>query len=281
MEEAFWPATSNATTTKCWAWRAAPMSRRSRAPTANWRCSFIPTAIRTIPTRKKNSRKPAKPTPILADQRKARRSTTVLATAACHNGGGGCGSLAARVPGFQRHFRRFFWLRRNLWRRVRRRTAQPGATRRRSARGPDPGIRRSGLWHREQGHQCAATKPAKAAAVSGAAAGKAPASLPPCNGHGQVRYQQGFFSMARTCPTCQGAGTMIEHPCPKCKGAAREPHSIRWRRRFLPGSRTARASCTPGMARRAARRTGGRPLRRAAREGAFRSSSAKARTCTA
>jgi molecular chaperone DnaJ len=36
-----------------------------------------------------------------------------------------------------------------------------------------------------------------------------------------VRYQQGFFSIARTCPNCQGAGTVLNDPCPKCKGQQR------------------------------------------------------------
>jgi molecular chaperone DnaJ len=53
---------------------------------------------------------------------------------------------------------------------------------------------------------------------SGAAPGKSPESCRTCNGRGQVRYQQGFFSIARTCPTCQGAGSVITDPCPKCKG---------------------------------------------------------------
>ena len=53
---------------------------------------------------------------------------------------------------------------------------------------------------------------------SGAAPGKAPVACSTCNGRGQVRYQQGFFSIARTCPTCQGAGSVITDPCPKCKG---------------------------------------------------------------
>jgi len=56
---------------------------------------------------------------------------------------------------------------------------------------------------------------------SGAAAGKAPVNCRSCGGRGQVRYQQGFFSMARTCPTCQGAGSVITDPCGKCKGEAR------------------------------------------------------------
>jgi molecular chaperone DnaJ len=53
---------------------------------------------------------------------------------------------------------------------------------------------------------------------TGAAGGKAPSQCKQCAGHGQVRYQQGFFSVARTCPVCQGTGTMIENPCPKCRG---------------------------------------------------------------
>jgi molecular chaperone DnaJ len=56
---------------------------------------------------------------------------------------------------------------------------------------------------------------------SGAAPGKAPVQCRTCNGHGQVRYQQGFFSIARTCPTCSGAGSVITDPCPKCKGEGR------------------------------------------------------------
>jgi molecular chaperone DnaJ len=56
---------------------------------------------------------------------------------------------------------------------------------------------------------------------SGAAPGKAPVSCRSCGGRGQVRYQQGFFSMARTCPTCQGAGSVITDPCLKCKGQGR------------------------------------------------------------
>ncbi len=56
---------------------------------------------------------------------------------------------------------------------------------------------------------------------SGGAKGKAPVACRTCNGHGQVRYQQGFFSIARTCPTCQGAGSVITDPCDKCKGEGR------------------------------------------------------------
>ena len=39
-----------------------------------------------------------------------------------------------------------------------------------------------------------------------------------CGGHGQVRYQQGFFSISRTCPQCGGAGKVIRDRCPACHG---------------------------------------------------------------
>jgi molecular chaperone DnaJ len=56
---------------------------------------------------------------------------------------------------------------------------------------------------------------------SGAASGKAPVTCRSCGGRGQVRYQQGFFSIARTCPTCQGTGNVITDPCLSCKGEGR------------------------------------------------------------
>ncbi|HEX7893770.1 MAG TPA: molecular chaperone DnaJ [Terriglobales bacterium] len=56
---------------------------------------------------------------------------------------------------------------------------------------------------------------------SGSAHGKAPAPCRTCGGRGQVRYQQGFFSIARTCPACQGAGSVISDPCTKCRGEGR------------------------------------------------------------
>ena len=56
---------------------------------------------------------------------------------------------------------------------------------------------------------------------SGAAPGKTAVTCRSCGGRGQVRYQQGFFSIARTCPTCQGSGSVITDPCSKCKGEGR------------------------------------------------------------
>ena len=57
---------------------------------------------------------------------------------------------------------------------------------------------------------------------SGIAPGHSPASCRTCGGRGQVRYQQGFFSIARTCSACQGRGTVITHPCRTCRGEGRQ-----------------------------------------------------------
>jgi molecular chaperone DnaJ len=56
---------------------------------------------------------------------------------------------------------------------------------------------------------------------SGAAPGTQPEACPTCNGTGQVRYQQGFFSVARTCSNCRGAGRIVRSPCDQCRGAGR------------------------------------------------------------
>lgn len=57
---------------------------------------------------------------------------------------------------------------------------------------------------------------------SGAAAGSKPTTCPQCQGRGQLRYQQGFFTVARTCGQCRGTGSVITKPCPACKGAGRQ-----------------------------------------------------------
>jgi molecular chaperone DnaJ len=57
---------------------------------------------------------------------------------------------------------------------------------------------------------------------SGAAAGSSPTTCPQCHGRGQQRFQQGFFTVARTCSRCQGTGRVIAKPCPTCKGEGRQ-----------------------------------------------------------
>ena len=53
---------------------------------------------------------------------------------------------------------------------------------------------------------------------TGAAKGRQPQTCPQCKGQGQVRFQQGFFSVARTCPQCSGTGSIITDPCKACAG---------------------------------------------------------------
>lgn len=63
---------------------------------------------------------------------------------------------------------------------------------------------------------------------TGAAKGKAPVTCTQCGGRGQQRFQQGFFSVARTCSVCGGTGTLIVDPCQTCRGETRvqTEHSI-------------------------------------------------------
>jgi molecular chaperone DnaJ len=53
----------------------------------------------------------------------------------------------------------------------------------------------------------------------GAKPGTTPQTCPQCNGSGQIRFQQGFFSIAKTCGKCNGHGQIVTNPCPKCEGA--------------------------------------------------------------
>ena len=56
---------------------------------------------------------------------------------------------------------------------------------------------------------------------SGAKSGTQPKTCPTCQGSGQVRMQQGFFSIQQTCPKCRGTGKFIADPCGSCHGAGR------------------------------------------------------------
>jgi len=59
---------------------------------------------------------------------------------------------------------------------------------------------------------------------SGAKPGTSPVTCPTCHGHGQVRMQQGFFSIQQTCPKCHGSGKFVQTPCAECHGAGRVKH---------------------------------------------------------
>jgi len=63
--------------------------------------------------------------------------------------------------------------------------------------------------------------PCKPCNGSGAKPGTQPKTCPSCNGSGQMRIQQGFFSMQQTCPRCHGSGQYIADPCRQCDGSGR------------------------------------------------------------
>ena len=63
---------------------------------------------------------------------------------------------------------------------------------------------------------------------TGAEGGRQPETCQQCGGRGQIRTQQGFFSVARTCPVCSGTGQVIRNPCRTCGGDTRvqKEHTI-------------------------------------------------------
>lgn len=56
---------------------------------------------------------------------------------------------------------------------------------------------------------------------SGSSSSQGRTSCPTCNGYGQVRYNQGFVTIARTCPQCSGSGQVLKDPCKNCGGSGR------------------------------------------------------------
>ena len=62
---------------------------------------------------------------------------------------------------------------------------------------------------------------------SGSKSGRGPVTCPQCHGRGQVRYQQGFFSVARTCNACAGRGSIVSDPCDTCRGETRITKEIK------------------------------------------------------
>jgi molecular chaperone DnaJ len=62
---------------------------------------------------------------------------------------------------------------------------------------------------------------------SGSASGRGPVTCTQCQGRGQIRYQQGFFSVARTCSACGGAGSVVTDPCTTCRGETRVSRELK------------------------------------------------------
>ncbi len=75
----------------------------------------------------------------------------------------------------------------------------------------------------------------EACAGGGAKPGTSPRTCPQCQGSGQVRFQQGFFSIAKTCGHCNGQGTIITNPCPVCNGSGAQRRVQQLNLRVPPG----------------------------------------------
>jgi molecular chaperone DnaJ len=70
---------------------------------------------------------------------------------------------------------------------------------------------------------------------NGAAPGTKPVPCPTCGGAGQVTFQQGFFSVARTCSRCRGTGSIVESVCKKCRGEGVLPTERKLQIKIPPG----------------------------------------------
>lgn len=90
-----------------------------------------------------------------------------------------------------------------------------------------------------QGKQIEITVPRHVACTScdgsGAKKGSSPKNCETCNGIGQVRIQQGFFSIQQTCPSCHGEGKVITDPCTACHGQGRVRESKKLTVKIPPG----------------------------------------------
>ncbi len=192
-----------------------PRTTTSRRPTASWPCSTIRIAIRTIRKRKSKFKEAKEAYEVLcdADKRAAydrfgHAGVDAHAGAAAGAGGAGFGGFA---DAFGDIFSEIFGAgrgRSNVYR---------GADLRynleisleEAARGTETKIRIPTL---EECETCRGL---------GAKPGTEPVTCQTCDGHGQVRMQQGFFSIAQTCPRCSGTGKVIRDPCGSCQGAGR------------------------------------------------------------
>lgn len=81
---------------------------------------------------------------------------------------------------------------------------------------------------------------------SGCAPGHKPSVCPQCNGSGQIRLSQGFFSISRTCNRCNGSGQIIKNPCVKCHGSGRTMSRRRVNVKVPAGSMTGLKLKIPG-----------------------------------
>ena len=81
---------------------------------------------------------------------------------------------------------------------------------------------------------------------SGSAPGSTPQRCAHCHGNGQIRIQQGFFTVARTCHHCGGIGRVISKPCQECRGNGRVSRERKLTVKIPPGIATAQRLRLPG-----------------------------------
>ena len=81
---------------------------------------------------------------------------------------------------------------------------------------------------------------------TGAKAGTGVQACQSCGGRGQLHYQQGFFTISRTCPACHGAGQVIREHCPDCRGQGRIERVRNIELRIPPGVDTGTRMRIPG-----------------------------------
>jgi molecular chaperone DnaJ len=70
---------------------------------------------------------------------------------------------------------------------------------------------------------------------SGSSTAQGKTTCSTCNGYGQVRYSQGFVTIARTCPNCSGTGQVLKDPCKTCNGAGRTERKVSLQVKVPPG----------------------------------------------
>jgi len=70
---------------------------------------------------------------------------------------------------------------------------------------------------------------------SGSSSAQGKTTCSTCSGYGQVRYSQGFVTIARTCPNCNGSGQVLKDPCKSCNGAARTERNVTLQVKIPPG----------------------------------------------
>jgi molecular chaperone DnaJ len=81
-------------------------------------------------------------------------------------------------------------------------------------------------------------EPCAACKATGSASRRGPTTCSHCQGRGQVRFQQGFFSVARTCSACNGFGQVINDPCSACRGETRVAKELKLNVKVPPGVET-------------------------------------------